>query len=1132
MQLAAYCKEAFLCQREYATDAVSIKQMIKAMKLTSILLLAATLQVSARGYSQNVTLKVRAIPLEKVMTEIQHQTGYRFIYEKEEIDKATPVTIEVNSVPLADILPAIFGGQHLNFVISGKFIVISPGGQVFKEAADEAPSLSIQGTVFDEAGKPVPGVTVTVKGTNVRSATDENGEFHIKNVGADATLVLTATNIETTEMKLAGRSTLIIQVKTRINKLDDVMVIGYGTTTQRTSTGSVSKVSSEEIERQPVTNPLQALSGRVPGLLITENSGTPGAGITVQIRAASALTAGTAPLYVIDGVPYLSEAVYTAGGNDQGYLAPAFGSNPLNAINPADIESIDVLKDADATAIYGSRGANGVILITTKKGKAGKSRFEVKVGTGEGGVADLHRVSMVTMPQYLEMRRAAYANAGATPTVAGAPDLKLWDTTKTTDFRKVLIGGTSHVTDASASFSGGNNQTTFLLSGNYHRETAIIPGNYAYGKGSVHFGVEHSSADKKFSAAISSTFVVDKNTNVAMQANASDLAHVAYSIAPNFPLYDSTGKNLYWPTSQSFFFQNPLSYTYQRYSAVNNNLIGNIVLKYNPLPGLNFKLSTGYNKLNLESKNLSYSKSINPYSGGLPYAGFQENYAQVWNLEPQANYVRSIGGGRLDLLAGATFQDNTFEQPYYLIGTNYSSDALLNNPASAGTIGTYTFSSEYKYSSVFGRLNYNWKNKYILNINYRWDASSKFGTNDRYGSFASVGGAWIFSEESFVKGRLPALSFGKLRSSYGSSGNDQIGNYQYLDTYQTTYYGYNNVSGLVPSRVANPNLKWEVNKKLEAALELGFFKDRILLTVAWFRNRTGNSLVSYPLANLAGFSSYTANLNALVQQQGWEFTLVTQNVKSKDFTWTTNFNISNPSSKLVSFPGIANSGYVATNVVGDPMSAIYGWHYTGINSSTSLPAFLDANKDGTTSVSQTSIAAYGQGDWVKIGNSMPAFFGGINNSFQYKGLQLDVFLQFSGRRMIYGIGGNRYSPYQPGYAAQNMYAGAYQLFKKTNGQIASTQLSYADGTPYASYTMYSQSDAAISNAAYLRLKNISLTYTLPGDWVKHAGMNSAMIYLRGQNLFTVTHFNGFDPESAASNIPPLRMLTAGLKLSF
>lgn len=1113
--------------------------------LFTIVLLTAQMLQAAPGFGQGneqkrISLDFSNAPIQEVFAAIEQRAEVVIMFENTGVLRNRKVSISVKNKKVAEVLDALLRDVSLNWNIRENIIRVqkaarqaepvlpSPAGAAQPADILQAAPAAVTGVVRTEDGKPLRDATVKVKNGNASAATDEEGVFSIAARPGDVLLV-SYVGYEPQLVKVTGEK-LHILLKVAVSPLDDVQIIAYGTTSRRISTGNVSSVSSKEIEQQPVSNPLQALSGRVPGVLITETSGAPGGAVSVQIRGVGSLLSGTNPLYIVDGVPYLSEAINTAGGNTNGYLKPAYGSSPLNAINPADIETISVLKDADATAIYGSRGSNGVLLITTKKGKAGKTRVDVNISHGITGIADIHRVKPLNLSQYLEIRRAAFANSNATPTAALAPDLLVWDTThkQTTDFQKLLIGNTANVTDASVGFSGGNQQTNFLLSGTWHKETNVLPGDNYYQRGAVHFSIEHTSLDRKFTATISNSMVWDKTSNIGRVFQSSDMAGYMFTIAPNFPLYDSTG-NLYWYSS-SFSFENPLRYQYQTYTAKNNNMIGAVNLKYSPLTGLNIRLNSSYNKITNNAQNYVYSKGINPFTTTLPSAYFQENISEVWNIEPQADYTRNIGKGKINVLGGATFQGTTYNQPYYLVGTNYTSDALLTNPQAAGTRTLYTFYSDYKYQSFFGRANYNWQNKYIANVNYRWDASSRFGINHRYGSFASVGGAWVFSDEKYMKQYLRAISFGKLRASYGSTGNDQIGNYEYMDTYSTSSNTYNGVAAIVPSRIANPNLKWEVNKKLEIAMDLGFFNDRVLVSGAWFRNKTSNPLVSAPLTNVTGFGSYTANLPATIEQKGAEFTLTTKNIVRRNFNWTTSFNITFADSKLTRFDNFENTSYYYSRVIGRSMSALYGFKYAGVDKTTQLPSFVDANKSGANLYTEVYPAENGgSGDYVYLGKTNPDYYGGLNNSFSYKGFQLDVFIQFVGHVMKKG---SMAGASAPGYNVVNMYSGVYDLFKETNGKIATRTFSYNEGSAYLSFVKYLQSDAVLSNAAYARLKNIALSYTLNGKWLSKAKIASAQLYVRGQNLFTVSGYKGFDPESGSSFMPPLRTITAGAKFSF
>lgn len=1127
--------------------------ILRVMKLIALFLFGGFLSLSATTYSQTITLTGENLSIERVLGAIRNQSGYEVTAEKSLLRQCKPVTVDATGMPLKQFVARILEGQPLTYHIEGRTIILSKKPQSVGVIPEEArrplrvetvaQQSAISGQVLDADGEPLEGAIIKIKGTSRVTKSGLNGRFTIE-VGVGQALVISHIGYQEREMAITSaiitaseRRPIAINLVLSENILEDVVVnAGYFSVRQREATGSISQIDAATIEKQPVTNVLQALQGRIPGVMISQNSGQPGAGISVNIRATGSLLSGTDPLYVINGVPFVSEPLYASGGNTVGSLRPSYGNSPMNMLNPSDIESISVLKDAEATALFGSRGANGVILITTKKKTVGRTGFEVNLSQGISTVAELNRAKTMTLEQYLEVRRTAFANAGVTPTATNAPDLVTWDTTQVTDWKGLLFGGTANTTDASLSISGGTEHTNFLISGTYHKEGQVIPGEYDYQRGSIYMTVGHESTDRKFGINASVNYGIDENNSSARPFQTVDLGGVAISTAPHMPLYDSTGEDLYWFNSSALGYTNPLSYTYVRYTANTNNLVGNLTLRYTPLPGLNLKASSSYNRAMLYQQNLNYSKSRNPFTGtgANPSSYFQENYTTSWNFEPQAEYSREISEGRISLMAGATFQGSSYNQPYYIFASNFSSDLLLTNYASAATYELDSFNSDYKYNSFFSRLHYSWNSRYILNANYRLDASSKFAIDKRTGSFWSVSGAWIFSSEPFVQDHLPWMSFGKLRSSYGRTGNDQIGNYRFYDTYSTSAYSYDGVTGIYPTLAPNTELRWEVNRKFEAAIDLGFFKDRIALSAAWFINRTPNPLVQYPLANISGFGSYTANMNATIQSSGPEFELNTQNIKNKNFSWNSSFNISFPQNKLAAFPDIERTGYISSRIVGESLSAIRLFHYTGIDPETSLPTFLDANEDGISNTPQTGLAFYGRGDIVTVGNSDPDFFGGFNNAFQYKGFQLDVFIQFVGRRMIPGISNSRYSPsfYVPGYSPVNMPASYYDLFQETNGKIATTQFSSTAGSPYVAATMYAQSSATISNAAFARLKNVALSYTLPSEWVKRIKMNNCIVFARAQNLFTVTDFDGYDPESAASNIPPFRTIVFGAKFSF
>lgn len=960
----------------------------------------------------------------------------------------------------------------------------------------------ISGTVTDANGV-LSGVTVTVKGKPVSTITDSKGQFSIA-AGSDDVLVFSFVGYKDVTVTVDSRSTLNITMTEDATTLKEVVInAGYYKVKDKERTGSIAKLDAKDIEKQPVTNALAAMQGRMAGVNITQTTGTPGGGFEVQIRGQNSLRAnGNAPLYVVDGVPYVSDPI--GSGMASGIFATQ--PSPLNSINPDQIASIEVLKDADATAIYGSRGANGVVLITTKKGKSGKTTFSTTVSQGVGRVTRF--LDLMHTEQYLQMRREAFANDGV-PIPSYAYDVNgTWDANRYTDWQKVLFGGTASLSTVQGSLSGGSAQTQFLLSSNYSTQTTVFPGTFTYKKGNVHFNLNHSSLDQKFKVAFTAGYTSQGNNQPRV-----DLVQEAITIAPNAPaLYHADG-TLNWENNT---FNNPLRNLEGKYQAKTADLIANVVLSYALSPSWSVSTSLGYTTTEHRETNASPSTKYNPaYGLGSAYSSLIASGAQrqSWIVEPKLEWKHALGGGQLETLLGSTLQQ---QQGGMLVqyASGFASNSLIYNLASATNV--YTLVSDatvYKYQAFFGRANYHYQKKYILNITGRRDGSSRFGPGKQFAYFAAVGGAWLFGSEPFLKNQK-VLSFGKLRSSYGTTGNDQIGDYQFLDTYASSGVNYGGVVGLQPTRLFNPVFGWETSKKLEVALELGFLKDRIFLTAAWYRNLSSNQLTGIPLPGTTGFSSLQANLDATVVNRGLEFTLRTQNVQKKHFSWSSNFNISVARNKLLSFPDLANSSYSTQYVIGEALNIKKVYHFTGVDPQTGLYTFADVNGDG---------ALTSRDDKTVVKDLNPKFYGGFQNSFSYKHWQLDFLFQFVKQE---NYNASVISAY-PG-SGYNQPTNVQDHWQQP-GSVATHQL-YTDGSNGAAvdaYYKYVESDAAISDASYVRLKNLSLSYELPLKDLK------CRLFFQGQNVLTFTHYNGLDPEfKSAGYLPPLRMLSFGTQLTF
>ncbi len=954
----------------------------------------------------------------------------------------------------------------------------------------------IKGIVSDANGV-LPGVTVSIKGKSISTITDTNGRFSIDAVEGDV-LVFSYIGYKEVAVAVAVGRSINVTMQEDATTLKEVVVnAGYYTVKDKERTGSISKITSKDIDKQPVTNVLAAMQGRMAGVDIVQDSGSPGGAFSIKIRGTNSLRAdGNQPLYIIDGVPYSSE---TIGSIATSGTAPSLTS-PLNSINPSDIESIEVLKDADATAIYGSRGANGVVLITTKKGKAGKTTFTVNGSTSVGSVTRTPK--LMNTRQYLAMRQQAFANDG----ISVYPDFDYdvngtWDANRYTDWQEEFIGGTAEINNLQASVSGGSAKTQYLLSGNYRTETTVFPGDFQYNKGAAHFNMNHASDDERFKLVFSANYTAQQNNQPA-----TDLTAVSRTLAPNAPaLYDAEG-NLNWENST---WDNPLASLLSEFNSNIKDLNANMVMSYQLAKNLQAKSSFGYSDLKSTESRTQPNTMYNPaYGLGSEFSGLSVSQTDrsTWIVEPQLHYTATVGKGKIDALVGGTFQQQQTNR-LFMNGFGFSSNSLIHDLASA-SIKTIDLSDEtvFKYQAFFARVNYNWDERYILNITGRRDGSSRFGPGNQFANFGAVGAAWLFSNEAFLKDNS-VLSFGKLRASYGTTGNDQIGDYQFLDTYASSGSSYQGLIGLQPIRLFNPEFGWETNRKFEVAVETGFLNDRLFLTTAYYLNRSSNQLVGIPLPGTTGFTSLNANLAASVENSGLEFTLRTLNFQRKDFEWSTNFNIALNRNKLVSYPGLESSTNANRFVVGQPTNIIKVYNYTGMNPVTGVYEFEDVNGDGAI----TSV-----GDRTRVADFTPDFFGGLQNNFKYKNLQLDFLFQFV-KQEAFGR-----TPGVPGTAVNQLASVGSDA-----GQQPFT--SGVNGTIINAYFRYGLSNGNIEDASFVRLKNISLTYDLPLE--KRTGIR-CQLYLQGQNLLTFTNYSNGDPEFKFSNyLPPLKVYSAGVKLT-
>jgi TonB-linked SusC/RagA family outer membrane protein len=1093
------------------------------MRLTTFILLIALLHASASSLAQQVTLHEKQASMQKVLSDIEKQSGYNVFYGDQVLKNVPLVNVDLNNVPLEDALNACFKGQPLSFKIIQQTIVVKRKDEVpFENPAAPLPPHDIFGRVTTTHNLPLNGASVTIKRTQTGVLTDANGNFTLRSVNSSDTLVVSYVGYGRQYFPIGNQTILKIVLKESSNSLDEVVVQAYGETSQRLATGDIGTVSAAEIAKHPVMNVLEALQGQIPGVIVTNTSGYASSTIKVEIRGRNTINPNfpSDPLYVIDGVPLTisdltGNSSYVNGApspNQSGIASYAGGQSPELSLNPADIESISVLKDADATSIYGSRGANGVILITTKKGKAGKTHTNVSVTQGVSEITE--RYQLLNTQQYFDMREDALKNDNLPVNIINAPDLITGGTTRYTNWENYFWGGTGNYTDAEVSMSGGDTQTTFRIAAGYHDQRDITTISGGNGRASFSINLDHKSLDQRLDISLTTNYsyvftnqIGEPNSpNLPPNAPAAFAANGTLNFAPWDALYN--GPN-----------EDPFLSLLQPYFSSTNFINSNLLIKYEIFKGLTFNASLGYNE-SLSTQTLFYPiASKDPATNPTGNSQFGKTVNDNIIIEPHLEYSTLIGKGKLNVLLGSTTQTGATTSTY-IGGNGFNNDALLQDiSAAANSFGNYLYGAD-KYAGFFTRFNYNWEDKYILNLNARRDGSSRFGPGRQYGNFASVGGAYIFSEESWFKNNLTFLSLGKLRASYGTTGSDEIGNYQYLTQWSFGNYPYNGIKPLTPDQHTDSLLHWQVNRKLELGLDLALLKDRITFSISWYEDRCNDQLVYEPLPSFTGFSSVLTNIPADVQNTGLEFVLGAKVVDNTDFKWTSHFNIGFNRNKLLAYPDLAQSPYAYLYTIGQSLNSVRLLHYTGVDPLTGLYTFADLNHDGQITYNYSN---HTNDDTYSV-DLAPKFDGSFTNSFTYNNWALSFMVYFKkqmARNAFYSLDIPGDNSNQPLQVIQNVW--------QKPGDVA--QYARLTTNFNQSYIDFPESDGEYTDASFIRLQNLQLSYTLPKiSFFK--GVESGSVFIRGDNLLVLTPYKGPDPEiDNFSGLPLPLTITLGISLT-
>ena len=973
---------------------------------------------------------------------------------------------------------------------------------------------TVRGKVTGSNGEPLSNVTVNLKGTKNNTSTDVSGNYLISTRSGEDVLVFTSIGFERQEIPINKRSVINLQLQSNAESLDDVVVIGYGTTRKSDLTGSVVSVKAEDLKKTQVTTFDQALQGRAAGVQVTQISGKPGAETSIRIRGTSSINAGNEPLYVIDGMLVSSDGADVSTGVTRGPRISA-----LSSVNPNDIESIEVLKDASATAIYGSRGANGVVLITTKRGRSGEGTVSFETYYGIQQIS--HQVEVLNAEEFANLANEAKLNSNATPLYVNPKNLGVG-----TNWQDELLRS-APMASYQLSFSGGDEKTKYALSGGYFNQKGIIL-NSDFNRYSFRANLDRE-VSKKLTVGNSLTFSRIASTGVLTNAGTivPGVTTAALLFNPILPVYDANTEGGYtYENDRGKVLGNPIAEAreYNSYSTI-ARLIGNVYAKYKIIEGMEFRTSFGIDQYTSKENAFgpNFLKRTESSNGE---ASIGDITALTWLNENTLTYSKTINEDHaLDFLAGFTMQQfnneglfaYAFDFPDNLTGYHNIGTAL--NPQKPTNS-----ESQWSLISYLSRINYTFQDKYLLTLTGRIDGSSKFAEGKKYGVFPSGAFAWRVSNENFMD-NINFISDLKLRASYGLIGNQNIAPYQSLSLVgpysEGVFNGTEIYTGREPLTYVNKDLKWESTRQFDVGIDASFFNSRLNLTADYYQKKTNDLLLSSPIPLTSGFTSTLLNIGN-IENRGFDFDIRSQNTTGV-VKWNTSLNISINRNKVSSLANnntdILSSGSLLR--VGQPIGTFYGYIFEGIfqsdeeASSSAVLKGQEANASNVPSRAKAGDRKYrdinadgviDESDRTIIGSAQADYTWGLNNTISYKNLDFSFFFQgsegnemanlnsydllnFNGQTNVSKAGGlNRWTPTNP----SNKYPRAVSEGSLDQGVF---------------------STAIVEDASYIRLRNVSLAYNLPKSVLQKFKINNMRIYASATNLWTSTKYSGYDPEA-------------------
>lgn len=1090
----------------------SKRYTIRTYLMISFMLYSALL-LAGNGYSQSINLKVSRAPFETVVHELHKQSGFDFIYNPSAISGASDVTLNLQNVELTEALNAVFRNQPFGFVINGRTVIVQPreGRRTVLQ------SRIVEGVVTDRNQVPLQGVTVSLKGTRVVTQTNERGRFSIQLEAGHSVLVFSMVGHESKEVTARVGETLSVVLFESMDDLDEVVVIGYGAQAKRDLTGAITSISAEDMESNPGATINSALQGKVPGMQIVTTSGEPGAGSNIKIRGASSISGGSEPLYIIDGVPMEAENISSIDGDAS--------FSPIANLNPNDIESIEVLKDAASGAIYGSRAANGVVIITTKGGN--------KFGAMAPRATFDHTSSIVSISRKLDVMngeqfRTAYAEARANN---GQPVTQLWVTNphhpyynRTTDWQDVIFR-TAYQNSNNLSLRGSSDRFAYGISLGYRDLQPVI----------VHTGYKQLNMrgnftyklSKRVSAGTNVSYTdVDYNRILSSSSNNYSALRAAVFTNPVFSPYDPlTGELTDWLGQREM--RNPLAMAQKvPISFFRRAVTFNQYVSAELARGLTLRTSL-YTNISTVKQSSFQPKEFDSATPRRDFGKYSENTANKLVNENTLTYDRKFGKHRLGAVIGQSIERD-FSENLRLEGENYI-DSKVTPIQNASRFSAITRTeSERIMLSFFGRANYNYASRYLLSFTLRADGSSRFGPDKRFGFFPSASAGWRFSDEEFMRFAKDVLTDGKIRGSVGVTGNQSISNYAWQGSFSASSNRYDGHVIINHNSLMNTNLGWETTIQYNVGMDLMFFKGRVNLTADAYHKSSKDLLFNFPTNYYTGFSSVATNFGN-IENRGIEFLIETVNTDNA-VRWETGFNISFNRNKITDLPqgdDILISGY-SLGRVGKPIGIFFAHQALGVYDRDESNVYYAP--DGTIGqyrkgASTGEVFKGGDMIWADldgngviddddrtiIGDPNPKFIAGLNNRISYKGWSLSANFYWSKGNMVMNELRRRRN--QMTYTG-NLGQDALKRWRQQGDVTDFPMIRYGDAMEN-----FRPSSFSVEDGSFIRLKEVILSYSIPADYLRGLFVNSINAYVSGTNLLTWSKYSGYDPEVNSSTNP-------------